>query len=154
MSGDPTETPFAALRLNARSTPEAITDAMRELAEEADPEDRRRLQGQWRALTLHPVDRLRAAFFSHAAPARDLPDPLDPRARRRLKLTTTHAATPQALQPDSPPALADLVLLPALRQTAASPSEPRPDDGAHVGQRAGQTPWPDIDPADDVLLKL
>ncbi|MBH25051.1 MAG: hypothetical protein CMH57_11475, partial [Myxococcales bacterium] len=63
-SGDPTLTPHRAHRLDPWQTPEAITEAMRELAEEADEDERRRLQGVWRELTLKREDQLRAAFFA------------------------------------------------------------------------------------------
>ena len=113
----------------------------------------RRLQGQWRELTLHPADRLRAAFFSHASPAPDLMDPFDDRARRRLRLHSS-AAAPPALSPDSTPALAELVILPALRRSAASQSAPRADGASPDRAGEGRASWPDDDPVDDVLLKL
>ncbi len=137
---DPTRNPFDLLGIDPRSTPEAITALMRELAEEVDGDERRRLQGHWRQLTLHPDDRLKAAFFAHPAPARDLPALDDLDGLRRLRLSHGLGALPKALL-DPAPDIAELVILPQLRPVARRPDRPAPT-------------WPDVHPDDDVLLKL
>lgn len=138
--GDPTDNPLTSLGLDPRSSPEEITEAMRELAEEASPEERRRLQGLWRQLTLHPEDRLRAAFFAHAHPRRGLL-PLEgasPQALlRRYRLGGAPPVDTAALL-EAPPAVADLVVLP-------SPQARRD---------AVKLRWPEVAPGDDPLLKM
>jgi len=119
---------------------------MRELAEEASPEQRVHLQGLWRQLTLNPEKRLKTAFFAHPNPARDLssPEKMDARALlRRFRFAQAPAEFPESLEEGSPPEVADLVLLPPLRPSVAR----RRLDG-------GGEPWPDVDPLEDVLLML
>ncbi len=142
MSGDPTRNPFADLRLDPRSSPEEITAVMRELAEDAPDAQRRTLQGQWRKLTLHPDDRLKAAFFAHTNPSRNLIDTLDRDTLTRLRLTPRRIKHSEALDPAAAPELADLVLLPPLRAEQSADGTERPSD------------WPDVAPQDDVFLKL
>jgi hypothetical protein len=59
------ENPFEAFDLDPLAGPEAITDRLRELAEEASTEERARIREAWQALTLHPLRRLQAALGAH-----------------------------------------------------------------------------------------
>jgi hypothetical protein len=142
MAGDPTQNPFAALGLHPRLTPAELTELLRDLAEEADPDQRRRLQEHWRALTLHPEDRLRAAFFAHPHPRRDLhplTDPADPAALLRRYRLPAQTLTNDPLT--APPDAATLTLLPALTTTPQRRPQAPPD-------------WPELAPDNDPLLKL
>ena len=136
MAGDPTRNPYEALGLDPLATPEALTERLREMAEEADPDERARLQAAWRALTLHPADRARAAFFAHPHPSpivSELDDATAQRFARRLRRVagTGDCAT---LRPD----VSDLVVLPGVQAQSA----------------ADVVEWLDVDPADDPLLDL
>ncbi|MEL6181433.1 MAG: hypothetical protein AAFS10_20915, partial [Myxococcota bacterium] len=134
---DPTVTPFRAHRLDPWQTPEALTEAFRELAEEADEEERRRLQGVWRQLTLKRDDQLRAALFAHAHPSNHLPD-VEAMDTRQLVRTfrlgqpsrRTGSELPEVLR-DPRPMVADLVVLPPLMLSgsagAAERGAARPD---------------------------
>ncbi len=108
---DPTATRFDALDLDPWSTPEEITEALRERAEAADPEERLRLQAAWRELTLHPGPRLDAALLSHPRRRAAAPSP----RRRRADL-----ASP--LGDDL--AAEELVILPPLRLGLAQEAPP------------------------------
>ena len=57
--------PFDVLGLDPRLGPRALTQILRQRAERALPEERRRLQGLWRQLTLRERDRIRWALRAH-----------------------------------------------------------------------------------------
>jgi hypothetical protein len=58
--------PFERFDIDPRQGTRAITERMRELAEEADTEEERaELRTTWEELTVHPARRLRAAFGAH-----------------------------------------------------------------------------------------
>jgi len=145
-AGDPTDTPFARLALDPWMPPEAITEAMRELAEDAEPEERRRLQGLWRELTLHPEERLDLAFFSHAHPASSSSrTSASAEALSALLGAAPHnVPLPTSLR-EHRPGVADLVLLPPLRMQLRGPARP----GA-----SSEPAWPDVAASDDPLLRL
>jgi len=78
------ENPFERYDLDPREGIEAITQRLRELAEDAtDEAERERIRSAWEELTLHPARRLRAALFAHpeTRPPLGMPPPL---ARRRV----------------------------------------------------------------------
>jgi len=53
--------PFERFDLDPREGPRAITERLRELAEEAPEAERAEIRAAWEELTLHPLRRLRAA---------------------------------------------------------------------------------------------
>lgn len=59
------DNPFELLGLNPRLNPQQLTQALQRRAERAKPEERKRLQGLWRALTLKDTERVRWAFLTH-----------------------------------------------------------------------------------------
>ena len=63
MSQEPN--PFDQLGLDPRLDPQELTALLRQKAERALPEERKRLQGLWRKLTLKESDRIRWAFLAH-----------------------------------------------------------------------------------------
>jgi hypothetical protein len=84
------DNPFEVYDLDPREGIAAITQRLRELAEEAkDDAERQRIREAWEELTLHPVRRLRAALFAHpeTRPPRGAPPPkLRPRAAAAIEL--------------------------------------------------------------------
>ncbi len=136
MAGDPTRNAFERLGLDPWSSPEDITERLRELAEEAEPEERARLQSAWRELTLHPRDRATASFFSHPHPSDHTHD-LGERTLRRLGRLLREGGATDELSPIEPD-VSDLVVLPGVPSTTA----------------ASEVEWMDVDPKDDPLLDL
>lgn len=60
------ENPFERYDLDPREGIQAITERLRELAEDAtDPAEKERIRAAWEELTMHPARRLRAALFAH-----------------------------------------------------------------------------------------
>ncbi len=60
------DNPFERYDLDPREGIGAITQRLKELAEEAtDEAERERIRAAWEELTLHPARRLRAALFAH-----------------------------------------------------------------------------------------
>jgi len=74
------DNPYEALDLSPELGLEEITEHLRELAEELPPEERRRIQGYWQALTLRRDDRIRHALMARPRRAIATLDQL----RRRL----------------------------------------------------------------------
>ncbi|MBK9258558.1 MAG: hypothetical protein IPM54_01855 [Polyangiaceae bacterium] len=64
MSGA-TRNPFERFGIDPKEGPRAITERLRELAEDANEEDRAAIRAAWEELTLHPLRRLRAALGAH-----------------------------------------------------------------------------------------
>src|SRR5687767_4942305 len=57
---------FERFDIDPRLGPRAITEKLRELAEEAETEaEKAELRATWEELTVHPARRLRAAFGAH-----------------------------------------------------------------------------------------
>ena len=78
-----TDNPFERYGLDPRDGIVAITQRLKELAEDAtDPAERERIRAAWEELTLHPARRLRAALEAHPETRAPLgsPPPL-PRVR-------------------------------------------------------------------------
>lgn len=69
---------FERFDIDPRPGPRAITERLRELAEEASPSERDAIRAAWEELTLHPARRLRAAFAAHpeSRPPLGAPPPL------------------------------------------------------------------------------
>jgi hypothetical protein len=59
---DKQENPFERFDLDPKEGPRAITERLRELAEEAAEAERALIRAAWEELTLHPLRRLRAAI--------------------------------------------------------------------------------------------
>lgn len=57
--------PFERFGIDPKEGPRAITERLRELAEDANEEDRAAIRAAWEELTLHPLRRLRAALGAH-----------------------------------------------------------------------------------------
>ena len=77
------DNPFERYDLDPRDGIAAITQRLRELAEEArDDREREQIRAAWEELTLHPRRRLRAALFAHPETRRPLGSP-PPLPRRR-----------------------------------------------------------------------
>jgi hypothetical protein len=138
---DPTSNPYRALCLDPWSQPDRLTDVLREMAEEADPEQRRCLQGMWRRLTLNKRDQLDMALFAHPSPARNLPRDLakldSDELVQRFRFSAGELTQPAELETYQP-ALRELAVLPPVRLV---------DDPSLIE-------WTDLDPATDPLLRL
>lgn len=103
--------PFEELDLDPRAGIAAITQRLKELAEDARTDaERERIRAVWEELTLHPARRLRAALFAHPESRPELGRP--PPRRREAPLVT-------ALE------LGDLVTLPSVLATVRV-AEPEP----------------------------
>ena len=117
------DNPFERYGLDPRDGIMAITQRLKELAEDAtDPAERDRIRAAWEELTLHPARRLRAALEAHPETRAPLgsPPPL-PRARAGAQPITELelrdlAARPSALAalPASVTALPPDVVAPPL----------------------------------------
>ena len=97
------DNPFERYGLDPRDGIVAITQRLKELAEDAtDPAERDRIRAAWEELTLHPARRLRAALEAHPETRAPLgsPPPL-PRARANAQNTELElrdlAARPSAV---------------------------------------------------------
>jgi hypothetical protein len=62
---EPSRNPFERFGIDPKEGPRAITERLRELAEDANEEDRAAIRAAWEELTLHPLRRLRAALGAH-----------------------------------------------------------------------------------------
>ncbi|MFO0638661.1 MAG: hypothetical protein U0183_05560 [Polyangiaceae bacterium] len=99
---EPSANPFERYGIDPASTPEAITERFRELVADASEAEREALRSAWDALTLHPEERVRAAFFAH------------PETRPALGSPPPRKRTP-FVAPE-PVALARLLLLPSVSE--------------------------------------
>ncbi len=97
------DNPFERYGLDPRDGIVAITQRLKELAEDAtDPAERDRIRAAWEELTLHPARRLRAALEAHPETRAPLgsPPPL-PRVRANAQNTELElrdlAARPSAV---------------------------------------------------------
>ena len=100
--------PFERFDLDPREGPRAITERLRELAEEAPEAERDAIRAAWEELTLHPLRRLRAAI---GAPPRH-PDA----ARTGPEHAPLVGRKPAAHEP---PTLADLAPRPSVALSLA-----------------------------------
>ncbi len=95
--------PFERFGIDPKEGPRAITERLRELAEDANEEDRAVIRAAWEELTLHPLRRLRAAFGAHPLHpdfSRTSPDYAPLRKRKAVS--------------ESPPTLQDLAPRPSV----------------------------------------
>lgn len=127
MSGDEKDargtSPFDRFDIDPRGGPAAITERLRELAEDADPDQRRAIRAAWEALTMHPLRRLEAALDAH------------PETREPLGEPPRRVAAPD--EPEPPLDLPDLV--PRPRVTSALP-EPSRAERAILGPPPADRP--------------
>ncbi len=102
--------PFERYELDPRDGIVAITQRLRELAEDTtDDAERERIRQAWEELTLHPARRLRAALFAH-------PETREP-------LGTAPALPRRRLDADAPGLdLRELTPRPSLLATLTSPT--------------------------------
>ncbi len=126
------DNPFERYDLDPREGIVAITQRLKELAEDAkDAAERDRIRAAWEELTLHPARRLRAALDAHPETRQPLgqPPPLP-----RIRITPTELELRDlAARPSAVAALAY-----ALHAFGAS--------GAHDDKAAGAAPSFDDDP--------
>lgn len=116
------DNPFDQLGVDPRRTPRELTELLRQRAERAQPEERKRLQNLWRQLTLKEADRLRWALLAHPRSGGDHVRELDELRRKlppflmrgtlpELEVHTADLlATPSAASdrlPISPPSMLD-----------------------------------------------
>lgn len=80
------ESPFERWGIDPAQGPAAITERMRELAEDApDEETRRAIRAAWEELTMHPARRFRAAVGAHPSSHGGVGAPPPPPPRVRAK---------------------------------------------------------------------
>ena len=116
------DNPFERYGLDPRDGIVAITQRLKELAEDAtDPAERDRIRAAWEELTLHPARRLRAALEAHPETRAPLGSPPSlPRVHANAHITELEfrdlAARPSALAalPASVTALPSEVVAPPL----------------------------------------
>lgn len=126
------DNPFERYGLDPREGVVAITQRLKELAEDAKTDaERDRIRAAWEELTLHPARRLRAALNAHPETRAQLGSPP---ALPRLRVSTLElelcdlAARPSALAA-LPVSLAALELRGASSSEALAPSL---DDDPHL----------------------
>ena len=118
------DNPFERYGLDPREGVLAITQRLKELAEDAtDPAERDRIRAAWEELTLHPARRLRAALDAHPETRAPLgsPPPL-PRTRGNAQQVTELELRDLAAPPSA------VAALPAAVTAGASELEPPPLD--------------------------
>jgi hypothetical protein len=106
------DNPFDSYDIDPRDGALAITQRLKELAEDASEAEQERLRAAWEELTMHPDRRFRAALFAHPESREPLGGP--PPLRRRV---------PNA---PSPVAWEALVPKPSLSVAAGERTEPEP----------------------------
>jgi hypothetical protein len=127
--------PFEDFDLDPRDGVHAITERLRELAEDApDEAARARVRSAWEELTLHPARRVRAALLAHPETRPPLGAPPPPPARIAEPPLTVADVAPR---PSVARALASAT--PAAVEIArATPPPPLPLDEDPVLQGLGQ----------------
>jgi len=96
------DNPFERYDLDPRDGISAITQRLKELAEDAtDEKERDRIRAAWEELTLHPARRLRAALFAHpeTRPPLGTPPSLGRMRRVDAPLTLHDLAAPPEVLP-------------------------------------------------------
>jgi hypothetical protein len=87
------DNPFDRYDIDPREGIVAITQRLKELAEDAGEDERERLRAAWEELTMHPDRRFRAALFAHPETRAPLgPPPPVPRRVRRAESTIAYDA--------------------------------------------------------------
>ncbi len=123
----PADNPFERYGLDPRDGIVAITQRLKELAEDAtDPAERERIRAAWEELTLHPARRLRAALEAHPETRAPLGSPPSlPRVRANWQQVNELEFRDLAARPSAVAALpASVTALPA--ELAAPPLEDDP----------------------------
>jgi hypothetical protein len=111
------DNPFERYGLDPREGIAAITQRLKELAEEATSDaERESIRAAWEVLTLHPARRLRAALFAH------------PETRADLGMPPSLPRRPAGADPGAPEKLADLALRPSVL-LALGPEPPKAKGG-------------------------
>ncbi len=118
------DSPFDRYDIDPHAGPQAITERFRELVAEAPEADRDALRAAWDRLTLHPEERVRAAFLAHPETR---PPPGDAPRRRR--------PAPGASADEPRASWLGLLVLPSL-----SALLPRAPGGAAPGAWLGDDP--------------
>jgi len=124
------DNPFEKYGLDPREGVVAITQRLKELAEDATTDaERDRIRTAWEELTLHPARRLRAAL--HAHPETRAPLGLAPSLPRVRASSTELELRDLAARPSALAAL-PLVLAPAELRDSAAVDAPPLDDDPHL----------------------
>jgi hypothetical protein len=123
------DNPFERYDLDPREGIAAITQRLKELAEDAtDDAERERIRAAWEELTLHPARRLRAALFAHPETRKPLgnPPPLQSAHAAPVELGLRDLAARPTIsavmslsadaEPDAPPLDDDPILRSAARR--------------------------------------
>ncbi len=126
------ENPFEKYGLDPREGVVAITQRLKELAEDATTDaERDRIRAAWEELTLHPARRLRAAL--HAHPETRAPLGLAPSLPRHRVLATKLELRDLAARPSALAALPVVIAAAELRAHGASDVDAPPlDDDPHL----------------------
>jgi hypothetical protein len=123
------DNPFERYDLDPREGIAAITQRLKELAEEAtDDAERDAIRRAWEELTLHPARRLRAALFAHP--------------ETRPKLGSPPPLPRRPANPGAELGLRDLALRPSVLLAAAIGENP----GATADAEADRAPSLEDDP--------
>lgn len=121
------DNPFERYDLDPRDGIVAITQRLKELAEDAtDDKERDRIRAAWEELTLHPARRLRAALDAHPETRQPLgaPPPLP-----RLRVSPTELDLRDlAARPSAVAALEGAIAAGSTRSTAPDDAPPIDDD--------------------------
>jgi len=103
------DNPFERYALDPREGIAAITQRLKELAEDAkDDAERDQIRAAWEELTLHPTRRLRAALFAHPETRPPLGNP--PMLPRRRASADANPATDFTLHELTPRTSVELAL--------------------------------------------
>ena len=126
------DNPFEKYGLDPREGVVAITQRLKELAEDATTDaERDRIRAAWEELTLHPARRLRAAL--HAHPETRAPLGLPPSLPRAAASTTELGLRDLAARPSALAALPFSLAAAGLRGPGASEVDAPPlDDDPHL----------------------
>lgn len=128
----PSDNPFERYGLDPREGIGAITQRLKELAEDAtDEAERDRIRAAWEELTLHPARRLRAALSAHPETRAPLGSPP---ALPRLRISKAELSLRDlAARPSAVAALPSSIMMQDVR-AAGLPEEDAPplDEDPHL----------------------
>lgn len=121
------ENPFERYGLDPREGVVAITQRLKELAEDAKTDaERNEIRAAWEEMTLHPARRLRAALNAHPETRAPLGSPP---ALRRVRVSTTELSLRDlAARPSALAALPTSLVGPELRGSSPTDVDPPPLD--------------------------
>jgi hypothetical protein len=123
----PSNNPFERFGIDPKEGPRAITERLRELAEEATEQDRAAIRAAWEELTLHPLRRLRAALGAHPLHPETSRTSPDYAPLKKRKVTTEQALNLLDFAP-RPSVAHPLRAFFAGAEQRARPSTPQPLD--------------------------